>query len=79
MTIKVLGGGCANCNRLEKMVKETLAELNIDAEIDHVGDLNDIVEYGIMSTPGLVINEEVKSAGRLPSIDEIKKWLQEAQ
>jgi small redox-active disulfide protein 2 len=79
MDIKVLGGGCANCNRLEKMVKDTLVELNIDAEIGHVRDLNDIVEYGIMSTPGLVINEEVKSAGRLPSIDEIKKWLQDAK
>ena len=79
MDIKVLGGGCANCNRLEAMVKDVLAELNINAEIGHVRDLNDIVEYGIMSTPGLVINEEVKSAGRLPSKDEIKKWVQDAK
>ena len=79
MIIKILGGGCVNCDRLESMVKDAITDLNSDAEIGHVRDLNGIVEYGVMSTPGLVINEEVKSAGRLPSIEEIKKWIQKAQ
>ncbi|MHB1342326.1 MAG: thioredoxin family protein [Coriobacteriia bacterium] len=76
MIIKILGSGCVNCVKLEALAKKAVEELGIDAEIVKVTDYVDIMAYGIMSTPGLVVDETVKLAGRVPSLDEVKRALQ---
>jgi small redox-active disulfide protein 2 len=73
MEIKVLGTGCANCKSLEKAVINALAEMNIAANVEKVEDIQKIMSYGIMHTPGLVINEKVVLSGRVPSIKELKE------
>jgi small redox-active disulfide protein 2 len=75
--IRILGSGCPRCQELEKRTKDVLAELNATADVAKVTDMKKIMEYRIMSTPGLVINGKVKSWGRLPSKDEIRKWIEE--
>jgi small redox-active disulfide protein 2 len=77
MDIKVLGMGCARCHDLEKRVRKALDELGVAAEVEKVDDIQKIMTYKVMATPGLVIDGAVKSAGRLPSVEEIKTWLQE--
>ena len=72
MEIKVLGVGCPRCQALEKAVINSLAELDIAADITKVTDINDIMSYGILHTPGLVINNKVVVSGRVPSSNEIK-------
>ncbi len=66
MIIKVLGSGCGKCNQLENLTKDVLKELGIEATIEHVRDINKIMEYPILATPGLVINEELVVAGKVP-------------
>ena len=66
MIIKVLGTGCAKCNQLENLIKEVLKEMSIDAKIEHIKDINKIMEYPILATPGLVINEELVVSGKVP-------------
>lgn len=78
LNIKVLGPGCANCINLEKLCKETVAENNIDAIIEKVTDYKDIMSYGIMSTPGLVINGKVVLSGKLPTKSTLTHWLMNA-
>jgi len=78
MNIKILGTGCANCAKLESLAKQAVAELDIQATFEKVKNIEKILDYGIARTPGLVINEEVKSSGRIPSVDQIKTWIQEA-
>jgi len=75
MDIKILGGGCAKCERLEKLVRETVGELGIDATITKVKDMDAILAYDILGTPALVIDETVKSSGRIPQKDEIAGWI----
>jgi small redox-active disulfide protein 2 len=75
MIIKILGGGCQNCKRLEANVKKACELLGMDASVEKVQDYADIAAYGVMSTPALVIGEEVKVYGRVPEVDEIKKLL----
>jgi small redox-active disulfide protein 2 len=75
MLIKILGSGCAKCNRLEQLTREAVAELGIDAEFEHVRDMDAIMAYPIMTTPALVVDEEVKVYGRIPSKDELLGWL----
>lgn len=77
MEIRVLGSGCPKCREVEKRVIEVLAEMNMTADIGKVTDIKEIMEYKIMATPGLVINSKVKSAGKIPSRDDIKKWIEE--
>ena len=78
LNIKVLGTGCANCVTLEKLCKEAVAENNIDAEIEKITDYKDIMSYGIMSTPGLVINGKVVLSGKLPTKSTLTHWLMNA-
>jgi len=66
MEIKVLGTGCTKCKKLEQKIKETVAEMGIEANIEKVEDIYKIMQYGVMRTPGLVINEKVVLTGRLP-------------
>jgi small redox-active disulfide protein 2 len=75
MEIKILGPGCVRCKTLEKLVINTLAELDIAANVSKVEDIMKIMEYGIMHTPGLVINEKVIVSGRIPSPAELKEIL----
>ena len=74
--IKVLGTGCPKCRMLELMVEKTVKKLGIDAEIEHVQNIDKILEYGILMTPALVINGEVKVNGRLPSEKQLIKYIQ---
>ena len=71
MQIKVLGPGCANCKKLEANVLEAVAQLNVDVDIEKVDDIAEIMSYGLLSTPSLVVDGEVKSSGRVPSVAEI--------
>jgi len=75
MDIKVLGPGCAKCKNLEKIVRETVESLGIDAQVSKVEDIMDIMTYGIATTPALVVDGKVVMKGRVPSGDEIKKLL----
>jgi small redox-active disulfide protein 2 len=75
MDIKILGTGCPKCNSLEKITRKALDKAGIEAQIEKVEDIMEIMEYGIIRTPGLVINGEVKIAGRLPSEKEITELL----
>ena len=79
LKIKVLGPGCANCKRLEQMTRSEVVNLGLEADIDKVTDYGEIMAYGVMSTPGLVINEQVVAYGRIPSNQEITDWLTIAQ
>ena len=78
MTIKILGMGCANCEKLEALAKQAVQELNISATFEKVKNIDKIMDYGIARTPGLVINEQVKAAGKIPTLEQIKTWIQEA-
>lgn len=69
--IEVFGTGCAKCNRLEKNVNKAVKKLGIQATINKIEDLNDIMNHGILLTPALAINGEIKASGRVPSVDEI--------
>jgi len=75
MKVKILGTGCKKCNTLENKVREVILQNNIDAEVEKVTDLSAIVSYGIMMTPGLVIDEKVKSYGTIPKDDQLLSWL----
>ena len=78
LTIKILGSGCANCKKLEALTRQVIEKENIPAEIIKVTEYADIMAYNIMSTPGLVVNEKVLTAGRIPSPVQITQWLNEA-
>ncbi len=78
MEIKVLGMGCARCRDLEQRVRKALSEMGLAEEVEKVDDIQKIMVFKIMATPGLVIDGSVKAAGRIPSVDEIKKWISEA-
>ena len=75
MLIKILGSGCAKCNRLEQLTREVVTELGLDASFEHVTKMDEIMAYPIMTTPALVVDEVVKVAGRMPSKYEIAGWL----
>ena len=75
MEIKILGTGCPKCKTLEKMTREVVEQNGIEATIIKVEDIMEIMKYGIMATPALVVNEKVEIKGRVPSADEIKQVL----
>jgi small redox-active disulfide protein 2 len=76
--IKILGGGCAKCERLERLVREAVSELGVEATFIEVKEIDEIMAYDVMSTPALVVDEEVKSSGRIPRKEEIAAWIQAA-
>lgn len=76
--IKVLGPGCLNCYRVEQVTVDALEMLDAEATIQHITDYLEMRKYPIMYTPGLVINEELVCAGRIPSIKEVISWVKEA-
>lgn len=73
--IEILGTGCAKCNKLEETAKTAARELGIEYEVIKVKDIKKIMEYGVMVTPALVVNGEVKSAGKVPALEEVKKMI----
>lgn len=75
MEVKVLGPGCSKCQQTEKMVKEAIAEVGESVEVEKVTDVMKIAGYGVFGTPAVIVDGEVKSVGRIPKKDEIKKWL----
>ena len=79
MEIKILGTGCTNCENLEKATFNAVAELDLNANISKVEDIQQIMSYGIMRTPALVVDEKVIMSGRVPSVNEIKDLLVKSQ
>ena len=76
--IKVYGSGCANCKKLEQMCYNALQELQIDASVEKVTDLQEIMKSGILSTPGLEINGKMISSGKLPTQSTLVHWIQDS-
>lgn len=79
MNIKVLGPGCMNCQTLEKRTKEAVRRLNVEAEIEKVTDTNQITAYGIMITPGLIVNDKIVIQGKVPTVEQIQEILKKQQ
>ena len=75
MEIKVLGPGCPRCKQAEKIVREAVAEAGVAAEITKVTDVMKIAGYGVLGTPAIVVDGEVKSVGKIPMKEDIKTWL----
>jgi small redox-active disulfide protein 2 len=78
LSIKVLGPGCSNCQKVEQIAKKVVAMLSVDATIQKVTEMQDIMKYPILSTPGLVVNEKLVCAGRIPSEAEVTTWVTSA-
>ena len=78
LNIKVLGSGCPNCSRLEKHARDAVAQLDVDAIIEKVSDLDEYLKYGVLSTPALVVNEKLVVSGRVPAASQIVALLSEA-
>lgn len=77
MKIEVLGSGCAKCNKTKDIAEKAVKETGVDAEVVKVEDFETILNYGVMITPALVIDGDVKIAGKIPSLDDVKKWISE--
>jgi len=79
MEIKVLGPGCSKCQQTEKMVKETVAASGLEVQVEKVTDIMDIARYGVLSTPAVVVDGQVKSMGKIPTREEINSWIRKEQ
>jgi len=75
LDIKVLGPGCANCIKLENMIKEVVVENNFEASVEKITDNTKFMDYGVMLTPGLVVNEKVLAMGKIPTKSTLDHWL----
>jgi small redox-active disulfide protein 2 len=75
MDIKILGPGCINCQKVEKLVRETVAEAGVEADIEKVSDIIKIAKFGVFGTPAVVVDGEVKSVGKIPRKEEILAWI----
>jgi len=75
MKIKILGPGCVNCQKAEKLVREAVAEAGVAAVVEHVTDFREIAGYGVFGTPAVVVDGKVKSVGKIPKKEEILAWL----
>ncbi len=78
LSIKVLGSGCANCHKVEELAKQAVTQLGIDAKVEMETDMQTIMNYGVMSTPGIVINEKVVSTGRVPALSQMTTMITSA-
>jgi small redox-active disulfide protein 2 len=78
LNIKVLGPGCANCRKLEEVAREAVAQAGVPAEIEKVTDLQAIMAFDVLKTPGLVINGKLVSSGRIPAAGTVAEWIREA-
>jgi small redox-active disulfide protein 2 len=78
LSIKVLGSGCANCKRVEQITRKVIDQLGVEAEIEKITDPSKFADYGVLSTPGLVINEKTVSAGRIPSFADVTSLISSA-
>ena len=78
LNIKVVGSGCASCNKLEQLCREVIAENNINAEIEKVTDINTFADLGILITPGLLLDNKVVSSGKIPLKEKLEDWIKEA-
>jgi small redox-active disulfide protein 2 len=77
--IKILGPGCPNCHRLEQLVLELLSEMHLAVDVEHVKDVGQIASFGVISMPALIINNQVKVMGQVPTREALKQWLSELQ
>jgi len=77
MEIKILGSGCTNCKKLEANAKEAVKQLGVEANVLKVEDIKDIMKYGVMRTPAIVINEKVKMYGKVSTVEEIKSYIKD--
>jgi len=77
MEIKVLGTGCPKCRKVYANAQRAIADLGINVKLEKVEAIDEILRYGVMMTPAVVINGRVRASGRIPSVEELKKWLQE--
>ncbi len=77
MVIKVLGAGCSRCHETERRVMNTLVQMGVAADVQRVTDIKEIMSVGVLGTPAIVINDKVKCFGRIPTTEEIKKWVSE--
>ncbi|HMM37538.1 MAG TPA: thioredoxin family protein [Desulfovibrio sp.] len=75
MDIKVLGPGCAKCKEAEKVVREAVAAAGVDASVEKITDFQQMMQYGVMSTPAVVVDGEVKVVGKVPSRDDVLAWI----
>ena len=75
MKIEILGTGCAKCQKLEELVREVINTSGVEADIVKIKDIKQIMTYGVMTTPGLVIDGQVKIAGKMPTTDQIESWI----
>ncbi len=75
MKIEILGTGCTKCNKTKEIVEKALLENGVDAEVVKVEDFDSIISYGVMITPAVVVDGEVKIAGRVPGVNDVKKWI----
>ena len=78
LSVKILGPGCPNCKRVEQLTRKALQDLDLEAEVQKVTDPSEIVEMGVMSTPGLAINDEVVCKSRIPTLEEVTGYLKDA-
>jgi len=78
LSIKVLGSGCANCHKVEELAKQAVAQLGVEAKVELVTDMQEMLRYGVMSTPAIVINDKVVSAGRVPALSQITTMITSA-
>lgn len=76
MKIEILGTGCAKCKKTFEVVEKAVKEAGIKADITKVEDINSIMDYGVMVTPAVVVDGDVKIAGKIPSVDDVKEWIQ---
>lgn len=77
MKIEILGTGCAKCNKTKEIVEKAVSETRIDAEVVKVEDFDSILAYGVMITPAVVVDGDVKIAGRVPGVEDVKKWIKQ--
>lgn len=79
INIKVLGSGCPNCKKLEALCQEVVTENNLEANIHKITDLNKFADFGVMMTPGLIVNDKVLSQGKIPTKSTLEHWIKEAE